>query len=207
MQKAAIRLPQSVSVVLASGSPRRRELLTQIGLPFQVVPSQAEENIPPGLSPSMAVQSLSLLKAADVAGNQPEEALVIGADTVVVFADEILTKPADAKEAENMLRRLSGKKHSVLTGITVFRRRDGKSVSITEETAVWFKELSDGEISSYVATGEPLDKAGAYGIQGLGGLFIEKIEGDYYNVVGLPLARLGKLLQEEFEIELIWEVK
>ena len=165
MQKAAIRLPQSVSVVLASGSPRRRELLTQIGLPFQVVPSQAEENIPPGLSPSMAVQSLSLLKAADVAGNQPEEALVIGADTVVVFEDEFLTKPADAKEAENMLRRLSGKKHSVLTGITVFRRRDGKSVSITEETAVWFKELSDGEISSYVATGEPLDKAGAYGIQ------------------------------------------
>ena len=206
MNNIRIKLPPNVSVVLASGSPRRRELLEQIGLPFTVVPSQADETISEGLSPAMAVQSLSLLKAADVARTQSEEALVIGADTVVVLDDEILTKPQDGQDAAQMLRRLSGRCHSVLTGVTVFRRKDGKSVSIAEETLVYFKKLSDSEIASYVASKEPLDKAGSYGIQGLGGLFIEKIEGDYYNVVGLPLSRLGKLLQEEFEVELIWEV-
>lgn len=205
MNHACIQLPSGVSVVLASASPRRRELLEQIGLPFTVVPSLAEETIPAGLTPSMAVQALSLLKAGDVARTQPHEALIIGADTVVVLDGEILTKPKNEDEAFAMLRRLSGRKHQVLTGITVFRRKDGKSVSVTEETNVYFKQLSDAEIEAYVKTKEPLDKAGAYGIQGLGGLFIEKIEGDYYNVVGLPLFRLGKLLQEEFELELIWE--
>ncbi|MBQ4518244.1 MAG: septum formation inhibitor Maf [Clostridia bacterium] len=206
MNNIKIKLPPNVSVVLASGSPRRRELLEQIGLPFTVVPSQADETISEGLSPAMVVQSLSLLKAADVARTQSEEALVIGADTVVVLDDEILTKPQDGQDAAQMLRRLSDRCHSVLTGVTVFRRKDGKSVSVAEETLVYFKKLSDSEIASYVASKEPLDKAGSYGIQGLGGLFIEKIEGDYYNVVGLPLSRLGKLLQEEFEVELIWEV-
>lgn len=206
MSQKKIQLPSSVSVVLASGSPRRRELLEQIGLPFTVMPSQAEERLEPGLEPAMAVQSLSLLKAAEVAKAQPEGALIIGADTVVVLDNEILTKPHDAEEAKAMLRRLSGRSHSVLTGVTVFRRRDGKSVSVTEETTVHFKTLTEQEIASYVQTKEPLDKAGAYGIQGLGGLFIEKIEGDYYNVVGLPLARLGSLLHQEFDIELIWEV-
>jgi len=206
MEQISIKLPQKISVVLASGSPRRRELLTQIGLPFSVVPSAADETIPEGMSPHLAVQTLSLLKAADVAGKLTEDALVIAADTVVVLKDEILTKPKDAQDAKKMLESLSGKQHSVLTGLTVLRRRDGKSVSVTEETFVYFKTLSEREIESYVATKEPLDKAGAYGIQGLGGLFIEKIEGDYYNVVGLPLCRLGKILQEEFEIELTWEV-
>lgn len=206
MNNVKIKLPPKTSVVLASGSPRRRELLSQIGLPFTVAPSQADETISEGLSPAMAVQSLSLLKATDVAKTQPDDALIIGADTVVVLDDEILTKPSDAQDAKAMLKRLSGRCHSVLTGLTVFRRKDGKSVSVSEETLVYFKQLSEQEIVSYVASNESLDKAGAYGIQGLGGLFIEKIEGDYYNVVGLPLARLGKLLQEEFEVELIWEV-
>ncbi len=206
MNQARIKLPPSVHIVLASGSPRRRELLEQIGLPFSVVPSCADETIPPGLTPHLAVQSLSLLKAADVAKKQQDDALIIGADTIVVLEDEILTKPQDAQDAANMLRRLSGKRHSVLTGLTVFRRKDGKSVSVTEETAVYFKELTEQEIASYINSKEPLDKAGAYGIQGLGGLWIDKIDGDYYNVVGLPLSRLGKLLHEEFEIELIWEV-
>ncbi|MBE7022419.1 MAG: septum formation inhibitor Maf [Ruminococcaceae bacterium] len=195
-----------MSVVLASASPRRRELLTQIGLPFSVFPSDADETIPAGMSPQLAVQTLSLLKAADVAKHQDEDALVIAADTVVVSEGTILTKPQDARDAERMLSQLSGKRHSVLTGLTVLRRRDAKSVSVTEETFVYFKTLSPREITSYVASKEPLDKAGAYGIQGLGGLFIEKIEGDYYNVVGLPLCRLGKLLQEEFNLELTWEV-
>ncbi len=206
MQKPTIRLPENAAIVLASGSPRRKELLGQIGLPFTVIPSQAEEHIPSGLSPDMVVKSLSLLKAADVCKNQPAETLVIGADTIVVLENEILTKPKDEEDAKTMLRRLSGRSHSVLTGLTVMRARDGKSISVAEETVVYFKELTDKEIESYIRTKEPLDKAGSYGVQGLGGLFIEKIDGDYYNVVGLPLQRLGRLLQEEFEIELIWEV-
>ncbi len=206
MQKPMLRLPADITVILASGSPRRKELLTQIGLPFTVIPSSAEENIPSGISPDMVVKSLSLLKAADVCKSQPAEALVIGADTIVVADDEILTKPKDEADAKAMLRRLSGRSHSVLTGLTVMRARDGKSVSVAEETSVYFKDLTDEEIASYIRTGEPMDKAGAYGVQGLGGLFIEKIDGDYYNVVGLPLQRLGRLLQEEFEIDLIWEV-
>ncbi len=206
MNHKKIKLPSGVKVVLASASPRRREILEQIGLPFEIIPSYADENIPSGLTPSLAVQSLSLLKAADVAKTQPEDALIIGADTVVVLEDEVLTKPKDAEEAVVMLKRLSGRCHRVMTGLTVFRRKDGKSISVTEETEVFFKELTETEINAYVKTGEPLDKAGAYGIQGLGGLFIEKIQGDYYNVVGLPLARLGRLFEEEFDIELIWEV-
>lgn len=205
MNHPIISLPPSVRLVLASGSPRRRELLEQIGLPFTIVPSGAEEKTDPALSPRLTVQALSLLKAADVAAAQDKQALVIGADTIVVLNNDILTKPRDAADAEAMLRRLSGQCHSVLTGLTVLRCADGKSISVTEETKVYFKKLSASEIHSYVATGEPLDKAGGYGIQGLGGLFIDKIEGDYYNVVGLPLARLGDILQKEFEINLIWE--
>lgn len=205
MGQHRVHLPQSTQIILASGSPRRREILEQIGLPFVVVPSQADETMSEGISPFMAVQSLSLLKAADVAKTQPKEALVIGADTVVVFENEILTKPQDKEDAKAMLSRLSGNCHSVLTGLTVLRCRDGKSISVTEETKVYFKELSEKEIESYVNTNEPMDKAGSYGVQGLGGLFVEKLDGDYYNVVGLPLAKLGKILQEEFDIEMIWE--
>ena len=205
MNKKMIRLWQNTRIVLASASPRRREILEQVGLPFVVVPSCAEENVTGEISPSLLVQSLSLLKAADVAKSQSENALVIGADTIVVLGGEILTKPKDAVDAKAMLGRLSGQCHSVLTGLTVMRCSDGKSVSVTEETKVYFKTLSEKEIDSYVSTKEPLDKAGSYGIQGLGGLFVEKIDGDYYNVVGLPLSRLGKLLSEEFEIDLVWE--
>ncbi len=207
MIDASIKLPMQTEIILASGSPRRKELLGQIGLPFRVVVSGADETVEEGLSPEFLVQSLSLLKAADVAGTQEKTALVIGADTVVALDGEILTKPENEEDAKNMLRRLSAKSHSVFTGVTVFRVRDGKSVSITEETKVYFKPLTEKEIEAYVRTKEPMDKAGAYGVQGLGGLFVEKIEGDYYNVVGLPIARLGRLLQEEFDIELIWEVK
>lgn len=206
MEKIKMRLPGQTSIILASASPRRRALLEQIGLSFTVFPSQADETIPAGMSPQLAVQTLSLLKAADVAKGQTEDALVIAADTVVVSDGEILTKPQSEQDAVAMLSRLSGKRHSVLTGLTVLRRRDGKSVSLAEETFVYFKPLRQAEIVSYVKSGEPMDKAGAYGIQGLGALLIEKIEGDYNNVVGLPLCRLGRLLQEEFDFELIWEV-
>lgn len=207
MEDLKLILPPETTVVLASGSPRRREILEQIGLPFSVAVSGAEENIPEGLEPYYAVQTLAFLKAADVARSADSDAVVIGADTVVVVDDEIIGKPKDAEDAIGMLKRLSGRSHSVLTGVAVVRRSDGKSVSLTVETKVHFRKLSEAEISSYVKTGEPLDKAGAYGIQGLGGLFVDKIEGDYYNVVGLPLSRLGRLLCEEFNFELLWEVK
>ncbi|MBE7034513.1 MAG: septum formation inhibitor Maf [Ruminococcaceae bacterium] len=206
MKQIRFQLPPSAVVVLASASPRRRELLEQIGLPFFVLPSQADEDINPDLSPQLTVQSLSLLKAADIAKTQPASAYVIGADTVVVLDGEILTKPKDEEDARRMLARLSGRAHSVVTGVTVIRCRDGKSISVCEETKVFFKEMSEAEIASYVATGEPLDKAGSYGIQGLGALFVEKIEGDYNNVVGLPLMRLCHILQEEFDFQLMWEV-
>jgi len=206
MEQVTLKLPEKTSVVLASGSPRRRDLLTQIGLAFSVQISQADETIPEGMSPHLAVQTLSLLKAADVAKQVEKNAVVIAADTIVVLDGEILTKPKDEEDAARMLARLSGREHSVLTGMTVLRRRDGKSVSVTEETKVHFRALSEKEILSYVNSNEPLDKAGAYGIQGLGGLFVEKIEGDYYNVVGLPLCLLGNVLQTEFDFELMWEV-
>lgn len=195
-----------VEIVLASGSPRRREILEGLGLPFRVTVSGAEENIDPGTPPYLAVERLSLLKAADAAKGQPENALVIGADTVVVLDGEILTKPVDEEDAARMLARLSGRQHSVLTGISVMRRRDGKAVSVFEETKVCFRTLSEEEIMRYVSTGEPLDKAGAYGIQGRGSLLVERIEGDYFNVVGLPVCRLARLLAEEFDYNLMLEV-
>ncbi len=193
-------------IILASGSPRRREIMTELKIPFRVVVSDAEEHIEENCPPYLAVEQLSLLKAADVAKSQSKNALVIGADTVVVLDGEILTKPADAADAERMLRALSGREHSVLTGISVVRCRDGKAVSVCEETKVRFRALSDEEIKLYVATGEPLDKAGAYGIQGFGSLFTEKIDGDYFNVVGLPVCRLAKLLAEEFDYNIMLEV-
>ncbi len=207
MDNVKLILPPETTVILASGSPRRREILEQIGLPFTVSVSDADETIPEGTEPYYAVQTLAFLKAADVAKSAGTSAVVIGADTVVVVDDEIIGKPKDAEDAAKMLGKLSGRSHSVLTGVAVVRRFDGKSVSLTVETKVHFRRLSETEIASYVATGEPLDKAGAYGIQGLGGLFVDKIEGDYYNVVGLPLSRLGRLLCDEFNFELLWEVK
>ena len=149
MKQVTLKLPEKTSVVLASGSPRRRDLLTQIGLAFSVQISQADETIPEGMSPHLAVQTLSLLKAADVAKQAEKNAVIIAADTVVVLDGEILTKPKDEQDAKEMLARLSGREHSVLTGITVLRRCDGKSVSVTEETKVHFRTLSEKEIISY----------------------------------------------------------
>lgn len=193
-------------IILASGSPRRREILSELNIPFQVIPSDAEEIIEANCPPYLTVERLSLLKAADVAKTQNKNALVIGADTVVVLDGEILTKPKDAEDAKRMLALLSGREHSVLTGISVVRCSDAKAVSVYEETKVRFGPISEEEIERYVASGEPLDKAGAYGIQGLGSLFTQKIDGDYFNVVGLPVFRLAKLLKEEFDYNIMLEV-
>lgn len=176
-------------LILASQSPRRRELLRYITDEFEIKVSDVDETLPEGISPAEAVLYLSRIKAQPFAS--PDDT-VIGADTVVAIDGEILGKPANKDDAALMLRKLSGKTHSVFTGVTVIK--DEKTKSFFVETKVKFFELSDSEIEKYVKTGEPLDKAGAYGIQGYGCLLVEKIDGDYFNVVGLPVSKLNQVL-------------
>lgn len=184
-------------IILASQSPRRRELLTQIGLTYEVIPSTVKEVITE-TDPKLVVQELSRQKAEDVAGSvlrDGEEILVIGADTVVSYQGQILGKPVDTDDAVRMLSMLQGNAHSVFTGVTLIRRglKETWQVTFAEETRVHMYPMTEAEIRWYVGTGEPMDKAGAYGIQGLCARFVEKIEGDYNNVVGLPV---GKIWQE-----------
>jgi septum formation protein len=160
---------------------------------FEIHPAGGEEILPPGIAPGAAVEKLSYQKCAEVAALYDSETVVIASDTVVAIDGMILGKPADAAEAAEMLRRLSGRTHRVYSGVAVACR--GETVVEHEETAVTFRALTEREIAAYVATGEPLDKAGAYGIQGRGGLFVQGISGDYYNVMGLPLCRLGLILR------------
>lgn len=181
--------------VLASQSPRRKELLRQIGLSFTTDPAHIDESVRAGEAPGDYAVRLALDKAREVAGRR-KVGVIIAADTIVVVDDDILGKPADADDAGRMLGMLSGRMHRVITGVALLDAGTGKAVSRFAVTNVWFRELSLGEIAAYVATGEPMDKAGAYGIQGKGALLIEKIEGCYANVVGLPIALLHTLLRE-----------
>lgn len=179
-------------MILASQSPRRRELLERMGIrKFTVLPAQGEEKMDSGLPPQFLVEELSRQKCVEVAAAHPE-ALVIAADTVVAVDSRVLGKPRSREEAVEMLRLLSGREHTVYTGLTVH----AQDLTLTEHEAarVRFRPLSMTEIEDYVATGEPMDKAGAYGIQGLGCLLVEGIVGDYYNVMGLPVCRLGRML-------------
>jgi len=180
-------------LVLASGSPRRREILKEAGLEFTVARSGYEEDLSLQMSPHDLAMHLSAGKARDVAARHMD-ALVIAADTFIVLEGRILGKPGTADEAEQMLRAMSGKEHSVITGFTVLDSESKREVSRWVETRVRFREISDDEITSYVETGEPLDKAGAYGIQQRGAALVERVEGDYLNVVGLPLEELKKVL-------------
>lgn len=182
-----------MNVVLASASPRRRELLQRAGVDFTVRASDAEEFIEPGTPPHEAVMQLAAQKALAVARDCPDD-LVIGADTVVVFDGEILGKPADTADAARMLHRLSGQTHAVYTGVCLVR--GGKTETFFEQTQVTFYPLTDEQIASYIATGEPMDKAGAYGIQGRGCTLVRGICGDYFNVVGLPVAALCRRLND-----------
>lgn len=182
-----------MNIILASSSPRRRRLLRQIGLTFDVITARQDEHIPEGADPARAVKTLAARKSEAVAKNC-DDALVIGADTIVVLDGQILGKPADATEAETMLRSLSGKTHQVFTGVSLIlcgaNRKITRRHTFHEQTDVSFGELSGEEIRAYIAGGSPMDKAGAYGIQDdLGALFVRKIHGDYYNVVGFPLYR------------------
>jgi septum formation protein len=178
-------------VVLASGSPRRRELLDMIGIAHEVSPAEVDESYLAGEPPSAYVERLAREKGRVIAERCPE-ALVISADTTVVRGEEVLGKPGDAAEAARMLRALSGGTHIVFTAVAVSWR--GRVESAVEEVTVTFRELSDAEIEAYIATGEPMDKAGAYGIQGYGATIVERIDGDYFSVMGLSLRRLVALL-------------
>ena len=182
-----------MDIILASKSPRRRALLEQMGVrDFRIVTPDIDEHMDRGLPPAELVRQISLEKAQAVAAQADRNTVVIAADTVVALDGVVLGKPADKEEAFRMLSLLSGNRHQVYTGLTVLR---GEQVfSQWEETAVTFRSLTAEEIEAYIATGEPMDKAGAYGIQGYGALFIEGISGDYYNVMGLPVCRLGQIL-------------
>ena len=171
-------------LVLASKSPRRQEILRHAGIPFVVRPVMVHEERKAGERPEQYVLRLAGEKAA-AASASPEE-VVLGADTIVVVDDAVLEKPVDDEDAANMLRRLSGREHQVLTGICL--RSHGKEVADLCRTSVWFSTLTEQEILDYVASGEPRDKAGAYAIQGLAAKFVEKIDGCYWNVVGLPVS-------------------
>lgn len=190
-----------VPIILASASPRRQLLMRQLGLPFRTIPSRVAEDLPAGLAPATRVERLAELKARDVAACIPE-GLVIGADTVVVLDGRVLGKPADAAEAEHMLMLLQGRQHEVFTGVALVAAGANRVLVTHERTLVAFKPLDLAQIRRYVASGEPLDKAGAYAIQGRAAAFVAGIQGCYFNVVGLPLARLADLLQE-FGVQVI----
>ncbi len=187
-------------IILASNSPRRKELLLNAGYSFTVESAAFDEdNVSKELPVNMYVQQLALFKACSVAKYSRKDALVIGADTVVYKSDlGIMGKPDSREDAYKMLKSLSGTSHSVYTGIAVVRTKDFKIVTDCVETLVYFKELSDDEIYYYIDKFRPYDKAGAYGIQEYASRFAEKIEGDYFNVVGLPVSRLDSLIKKEF---------
>ena len=184
-------------VILASASPRRRELLEQIGMDFDVQVSEADENIAPGMKPFEAVEELSYRKAKAVWDDLTKKEIVVGADTVVALDDQILGKPKNAVEAEKMLLQLQGREHCVYTGVTILTK-DGERVTFHEGVKVFVTPMSREEICSYVATKDPMDKAGSYGIQGEFAKYVKGIQGDYNSVVGLPV---GRLYQELRRIE------
>ena len=203
---------EKYKIVLASASPRRKELMELAGFDFEIWPSDKDEVITEKV-PERVCTQLSKMKALDVASqirtynaNHPDitteqDILVIGADTIVAIGNTILGKPVDEEEAKSMLGSLSGNTHSVFTGVTfVFMSRDGRvgEYTFSDETKVMFYELSEAEIAEYVATGDPLDKAGAYGIQTKSAMFVKGIEGDFYNVMGLPIAKLVHELNNLF---------
>ena len=181
-------------IILASQSPRRRELLERMGIShFDVIPAKGEERAAPNLTPEQLVEELSRQKAAEITVGNPD-ALIIAADTVVAVDGTVLGKPHDRDDAVRMLQALSGREHTVYSGLTVCWQ--GRSVTQHEATAVRFRPLTQDDIDHYVSTGEPMDKAGSYGIQGYGCTLVEGISGDYYNVVGLPVCRLGRILAD-----------
>lgn len=200
----------NTKLILASASPRRREILGNLGLKYEIITTNAEEGVDVSeLSPEQAVKELAIVKgkavAQRVADDQENLNVIVSADTVVAHNGKILGKPENRAEAKKMLKMLSGKKHSVYTGICIWFMHPGwcsKGCAVAEKTDVYFKKLSDAMIEAYLDTGEYTDKAGAYGIQGKGAVFVEKIKGDYLNVVGFPLSKFYEILREENKVDL-----
>lgn len=181
-----------MNLILASASPRRQELLRIFGCPFTVRAADIDETMDPDKAPFDEVARVSRQKAQAIAAGQDD--VIIAADTIVVCCGKVLGKPRDAEDARRMLSLLSGRDHQVMTGCTVLR--GGRAVTFTEVTDLHFRPLLPQEIRRYILSGEPMDKAGAYGIQGGAALFCQRMEGDYYNVMGLPLCRLGQVLRD-----------
>lgn len=192
-----------MDIILASKSPRRREILENTKVRFSIKESQIDEVIKADESPKETVMRLAYEKALDVANNN-KESLVIGADTIVVINDQILGKPKNEEEAYNMIKLLSGKTHYVITGFALINLSLNKKVIDCEVSQVTFKELSEECIKDYLNTKESLDKAGAYGIQGYGGLLVNNIQGDYFNIVGLPISKISDCLNDHFKINLFY---
>ena len=188
-------MPKPRTIILASASPRRKELFAITGLKFKVDASEVAEDLGLRLSPPALARRLSREKARAVAGKY-RNAVIIAADTFIVMGDKLLGKPHTEKEAIRMLETLNGKAHAVITGYTVLDTASGKITSRSVKTKVQFRKKTFSELRSYVKTREPLDKAGAYAIQGIGSLFVKSIEGDYFNVIGLPLASLAETLNK-----------
>lgn len=193
-------------ILLASASPRRQQLLAQIGLAFDVAPGDVDESIPGDSAPAEVCRALAVRKARAAVERLREgdgDWLVLAADTIVVLGDEVLGKPSSPADAEAMLGRLAGRMHRVYTGVAIVRGADGDGARSAaaelevehEETKVWIRPLTPAQIAVYVRSGEPLDKAGGYGVQGIGAVLVERLEGCYYNVVGLPLPRVCRMLE------------
>ena len=183
-------------LILASASPRRKELLAKIGLPFDIIPAQEEETITKK-SPVDVVMELSRQKAEEIALQQTEDCIVIGADTIVAKGDNIMGKPRDVADARRMLASISNDSHQVYTGVTLIRMgKERKQVTFAEKTEVSLYPMSVEEMDAYIASGDPMDKAGAYGIQGDFAIHVKGIAGDYYNVVGLPIGRVYQELKK-----------
>lgn len=188
-------------IVLASGSPRRRELLERIGITdFDVRVPEVEEYFPENLTPQQVVEYISREKAEAAAALCSADEIVITADTMVFLDEARLGKPADEADALRMLTALQGRRHTVCTGVTV--RRGAESITESETTHVYFRPATQSELRAYIATGEPMDKAGSYGVQGKGALLVEKLDGDFFNVMGLPVLRLSRMLAR-FGVELL----
>lgn len=191
-----------MDIVLASNSPRRKELLNNLNIDFKIIPSNVEEVVIENEKPEVLAMRLAFSKAYDVASKN-KNSIVIGADTIVVLNDNVLGKPKDENDAFNMLKNLSNTYHQVITGISVVRLKDEKKIVDYVVSDVKFKKLDDEKIKRYIDTKEPLDKAGAYGIQGYGSLLVEEIKGDYFNIVGLPTSKLDEILFKYFQIQIL----
>ncbi|WP_296647203.1 Maf family protein [Romboutsia sp. 13368] len=193
-----------MNIILASASPRRREILENTNVKFDIISSSIDELVLEGESPCQMVMRLAFEKGTDIASKRKSD-LVISADTIVVLDNTVLGKPKDEEEARAMITNLSGKTHQVITGISLINLENNKKIIDYVISNVKFKNLSEDDINDYIKTKESLDKAGAYGIQGYGALLVEEIQGDYFNIVGLPISKLSDLLKKHFNINLFAE--